>query len=165
MNEQAQGTVADREVSITRLFDAPRETVFKAWTDPDQVAQWWGPEGFDAPRDKITIEPRVGGRFDITMVVRNREMAAGMGVEVGTEFPDHSTITELVEGKLIVSESEPQPEIGLPVKTVNRVEFHDEGDGTTRVEIRSGPYTSDMAPNAEMGWKGQLDKLDQLLAA
>jgi uncharacterized protein YndB with AHSA1/START domain len=57
-----------RELRITHVFDATREQVFDAWTDPDQVARWWAPDGFEIPRDSVTIEPRVGGRFHLTMV-------------------------------------------------------------------------------------------------
>ena len=46
---------------ITRVFDAPRELVWKAWTDPKYVMQWWGPKGFTAPVCKIDF--RVGGKF------------------------------------------------------------------------------------------------------
>jgi uncharacterized protein YndB with AHSA1/START domain len=38
-----------RDLVITRIFDAPRSLVWKAWTDPKQVAQWWGPQGFTNP--------------------------------------------------------------------------------------------------------------------
>ena len=47
----------DQEVLITRIFDAPRERVFKAWTDPDEVAAWYGPEHMDAPRERIQHRP------------------------------------------------------------------------------------------------------------
>ncbi|HUI73255.1 MAG TPA: SRPBCC domain-containing protein, partial [Spirochaetia bacterium] len=46
---------------ITRIFDAPRELVWKAWTDPRFVMQWWGPKGFTSPSCKIDL--RVGGRY------------------------------------------------------------------------------------------------------
>jgi len=46
---------------ITRIFDAPRELVWKAWTDPSLVMRWWGPKGFTSPSCKIDL--RVGGRY------------------------------------------------------------------------------------------------------
>jgi uncharacterized protein YndB with AHSA1/START domain len=57
-----------RNVELERTFEAPRELVFRAFTDPDQVPQWWGPEGFHTPREKVEIEPRVGGRYHVVMV-------------------------------------------------------------------------------------------------
>ena len=54
-------TVNETErMTITRIFDAPRELVWKAWTDPEYVKQWWGPRGFTAPFCKMDF--RVGGR-------------------------------------------------------------------------------------------------------
>ena len=44
---------AAQEIVITRIFDAPRELVWKAWTDPDHLMRWWGPEGFTSPACKI----------------------------------------------------------------------------------------------------------------
>lgn len=153
------------ELHLTRVFDGSRELVFKAWTDPDQVAKWWGPEGFEIPRESVSIDLRVGGRFDLVMVVVNAEIVAGMQVELGTEFPDSSEIVELVEPELLVLRSEARPEIGLPVPTVTRIEFHDDGNGKTRVALTSGPYTATMRPNAEAGWSGSFDKVERLLGS
>jgi uncharacterized protein YndB with AHSA1/START domain len=57
-----QNTVNETErMVVTRVFDAPRELVWKAWTDPNYVVQWWGPKGFTAPFCEIDF--RVGGKF------------------------------------------------------------------------------------------------------
>src|ERR1700761_2916603 len=56
---------AEREVTITRVFDAPRALVFAAWTDARHLAQWWGPKGFTNP--VCTIDARVGGALRIHM--------------------------------------------------------------------------------------------------
>jgi uncharacterized protein YndB with AHSA1/START domain len=57
-----KNTVSEIErMVVTRIFDAPRELVWKAWTDPNYVMQWWGPKGFTAPVCKIDF--RVGGKF------------------------------------------------------------------------------------------------------
>jgi uncharacterized protein YndB with AHSA1/START domain len=50
-------STADREIVMTRLFDAPRELVFKAWTDPKQIPQWWGPKGFTTTVREMTVKP------------------------------------------------------------------------------------------------------------
>lgn len=47
----------DREIVITRVLDAPREQVFKAWTDPEHLARWWGPNGFTTPVCKMDVRP------------------------------------------------------------------------------------------------------------
>src|SRR2546426_2253062 len=51
----------EKELRIVRVFDAPRERVWKAWTDPEQVKSWWGPRSFTAPFAKIDL--RVGGKY------------------------------------------------------------------------------------------------------
>ena len=55
----------ERTIVITRVFDAPRDLVFKAWTDPKHVAQWWGPQGFTNPLCEMDL--RVGGVFRVHM--------------------------------------------------------------------------------------------------
>ena len=57
--------LAERELTITRTFAAPRSLVFAAWTDARHLAQWWGPHGYTAP--VCEIDPRVGGKFRIHM--------------------------------------------------------------------------------------------------
>src|SRR4051812_40572832 len=54
-----------KEIVITRVFDASRELVWKAWTDPEMAKKWWGPEGFSAPSIKIDL--RVGGKYIFAM--------------------------------------------------------------------------------------------------
>jgi uncharacterized protein YndB with AHSA1/START domain len=139
-------------LAIERVFDAPRDTVFRAWTDPDQVAQWWGPEGFTTPREKVEIDPRVGGRYDVVMIQSDS----------GAEFPTLCEIVEFVEPELLVLRAAPVPELGLPEATTTRVEFHPEGH-RTRVRFTSGPFTPELLDQAGAGWTAQLDNLVQLL--
>ncbi len=140
------------EVLITRIFDAPREAVFKAWTDPDEVAAWYGPEQFDTPREKIRIDLRVGGRYELTMVQRDN----------GAEFAIGYDILELVEPALLVLRSDPMPQAGMPDPTVTRVEFHDHG-AKTRMTLTDGPYPAG-GGYAEAGWNASFDKLARHIA-
>ncbi|MEX2536340.1 MAG: SRPBCC domain-containing protein [Trueperaceae bacterium] len=57
--------VDGEEVSLIRLFDAPRELVFKAWTDPTHISKWWGPSGFDVP--ECRLDPLPGTTYRIVM--------------------------------------------------------------------------------------------------
>jgi len=139
---------AGQEVLITRVFDAPRERVFRAWTDPDEVAAWYGPEHMEAPRERIRIDLRVGGRWELTMVQ----------VGGGREFSIGYDITELVEPELLVLRSDPQPEMGMPGPVVMRVEFHDEA-GRTRMTLTDGPYPPEGRGYAEAGWGAAFEKL------
>src|SRR5207249_11050128 len=56
---------AERELVLTRVFDAPRRLVFKAWTEPERVVRWWGPQGFTMP--SCTMDVRPGGAFRFCM--------------------------------------------------------------------------------------------------
>jgi uncharacterized protein YndB with AHSA1/START domain len=140
----------DQQVLITRIFDAPRDVVFRAWTDPDHVAQWFGPDGFDTPREAVEIDLRVGGRFELTMV----------GRDSGARHAVRYEIVELDPPRLLVLKSEPIPEVGIHSATFTRVELHDHGD-KTRMSLTDGPYTE--ATHAEAGWHGAFAKLDALL--
>jgi uncharacterized protein YndB with AHSA1/START domain len=144
-------TAAHQQVLITRIFDAPPDLVFRAWTDPDHVAQWFGPDGFDTPRETVVIDVRVGGRYELTMVRK----------DTGAQFPVRYEIVELDPPRLLVLKSEPMPEVGMHDGTITRVELHDDG-GRTRMTLSDGPYTE--AAHAETGWHAAFDKLDALMA-
>lgn len=141
----------DLEVLITRIFDAPRRRVFAAWTDPAQVAAWYGPEHARTPAEQIRIDLRVGGRYELTMVMGN-----------GAEFSVGYEILELVEPQLIVMRSDPMPEVGMHEPTILRVEFHDHGE-KTRMTLSDGPYPAGRG-HAEAGWNSAFDQLATLVA-
>ena len=142
----------DREARINHVFDAPREAVFEAWTDPDQVALWWAPEELHIPRESVVVEPRVGGRFHLVMVESS-----------GTEWPMRAEILQISPPELIVMRSEPIPEAGI-CETVTRVVLEVEGS-RTRMTITQGPYTDEVYENASAGWRSVLVKLEALLKA
>jgi len=144
---------AEQVVLITHIFDAPREHVFKAWTDPDEVAAWFGPEHVDTPRERITIDLRVGGRYELTMVRRGG----------GGEFAIGYDIVELVEPELIVLRSDPMPQVGMHEPTVVRVEFHAHGD-KTRMTLSDGPFPPEGRGHAEAGWNAAFEKLAARIA-
>ena len=79
----------DREIVITRVFDAPRERVFNAMTDPKQVVQWWGPKGFTTTIEKMDVRP--GGVWKHVM----------HGPD-GTDYPNKSVFIEVVKPERIV---------------------------------------------------------------
>ena len=151
MSESTPATAADQQVRITRTFDAPREQVFRAWTDPGEVAAWYGPEHFDTPSERVRIDLRVGGRYELTMVQRGG----------GREFPVAYEIVELIEPELLVLRSDPIPEVGIHEGTITRVELEDLG-GRTRMTLTDGPYTE--SGPAEAGWNAAFDKLDRLVS-
>ena len=154
MSDSTPVPAADQEILITRMFDAPREQVFRAWTDPDEVAAWFGPEQMDAPRERIHIDLRVGGRYELTMI------RGGGGPEMAIGYE----ILELVEPELIVLRSDPMPEMGMHEPTVVRVELHDHG-ARTRMTFSDGPQPPDGRDHAEAGWSAAFDKLAALVSS
>jgi uncharacterized protein YndB with AHSA1/START domain len=142
----------DDVVLITRIFDAPREDVFRAWTDPDELAAWYGPEQMQAPRERIRIDLRIGGRWELTMVQRGGTAEFSIGYD----------ILELVEPELLVMRSDPMPGMGMHEPTIVRVEFHDHGP-KTRMTLSDGPYPSGSG-HAEAGWNAAFDKLAAIVA-
>ena len=150
MADSNPAVTADQEVLITRVFEATRERVFKAWTEPDQVAAWFGPEHALTPREGIRIDLRVGGRYELTMVRPD-----------GGEFAIGYEIVDLVEPELIVLRSDPMPGMGMHEPTITRIELHDLG-GRTRMELIDGPYAE--SGHAAAGWVQAFDKLARLVA-
>jgi uncharacterized protein YndB with AHSA1/START domain len=151
MSDSTPSTAADQEVVITRILDAPRAQVFQAWLDPDEVAAWYGPEHFDTPRERIRIDPRIGGRYELTMVRRDG----------GGEFAIGYEILELVEPELLVLRSDPMPQMGMHEPTITRVELEELG-GRTRMTLTDGPYAE--SRHAEAGWIAAFAKLAALVA-
>src|SRR5256885_13140085 len=107
----------------------------------------------EAPRDRIHIDLRIGGRYELTMV-----QPGG-----GAEFAIGYEILELVEPELIVLRSDPMPEMGMHEPTILRVEFHDHG-AKTRVTLSDGPYPPAGRSHAEAGGSVAFDKLGALVA-
>ena len=152
MNDPTQ-VPTDEQVLVTRVFDAPRERVFEAWTDPEHVAAWFGPEQMDTPRERIRIDLRVGGRYELTMVRQGGDGEMTIGYE----------IVELVEPELLVLRSDPMPEMGMHEGTVVRVELHDHGD-KTRMTLSDGPLPPASRDHAAAGWNAAFAKLEALVS-
>jgi uncharacterized protein YndB with AHSA1/START domain len=165
MNRPAPTDQASHVVEITQLYAAPREQVFRAFVEPAQIAQWWGPDGFHTPEDRIVIESKAGGAHRKIMVLDSAEIAAAMGSAVGAEFPDAAEIVEISQPELLVLSSAPQPELGLVERTVTRIEFHSQGSDSTRVVLIDGPYSDMMAPHARTGWTQSFGKLERHLSS
>ena len=137
------------ELVITRHFAAPRHLVYRAFTDPDQLAAWFGPVGFSVPRDSVSIDARVGGHQRFTMVSDS---------DPSLTSPVNATFTEVVEDELLAGEE------ALPDGTTFslRVELAD-ADGGTLLTLTQGPLPDDMVEPATAGWESSFTKLDKQL--
>lgn len=109
-----------RELSFTRLVDAPRELVFEAWTNPEHLIHWWGPHGFSNTFKEINIQP--GGVWRFTM----------HGPD-GTDYPNKIEYTEVVKPSRLVYKHGPDNENGTGYFNVT-VDF-EEKDGKTQLTM------------------------------
>jgi uncharacterized protein YndB with AHSA1/START domain len=147
------------ELTISRVFDAPRELVYQAFVDPDQLAQWFGPVGFAVPRETVAVDARVGGHQRFVMVSAD---------DASFRSPVDATFTEVVENELLVGEQRAEgipgfEGVGVATMTL-RLEFYDEPGGKTRLELRQGPFTQALRDGSRDGWMSSFTKLDDLLA-
>ena len=148
---------AEHELVITRVFDRPRAVVFRAWTNPEQVTQWWGPHGFTNPVCQLDVRP--GGAIRIHM----------RGPD-GTVYPMTGRYLEVVEAERLVFMSAALDGDGNPLfEVLNTVTFS-ERDGQTTMTYRAAIVTSTAAAppflaGMEIGWTQSLERLGAHLAA
>lgn len=142
MTDSAREWSAGNELYFTRVFEAPRALVFTCMIEPDHLTHFWGPAGMRAPRERITVDPRPGGVFEIVMV---REDGTGehavRAVYDAVREPEELAWTEVESGARI------------------RTEFIELGPDRTEVRIHQTRVPDAfMAPEAQAGFKTSLDR-------
>ncbi|MCI0372191.1 MAG: SRPBCC domain-containing protein [candidate division NC10 bacterium] len=146
------GPKPSREATLhlTRTFAAPREKVFRVWTDPEELKKWWGPEGYATPTAEVDL--RVGGKYRLGMMkLPKGEIFYLSGTYREVRPPERLVYTWVWEGS---------QELG---ETLVTVEFRAQGRGT---EIH---ITHELFPTAkaredhEKGWSSCLDRLARIL--
>jgi uncharacterized protein YndB with AHSA1/START domain len=151
---------------VKRVFDAPRELVWKAWTDPQYVMQWWGPKGFTAP--VCTMDFRVGGKFLCCMKAPD-----------GQEFWNCGEYHEIVLHEKIVSSmyfsdskgNKVEPEhYGIEHEAIDGAYdvtlFEDLGDGQTNLTFIGNETMEDAKNSGQVeGWNQILDKVATVVVA
>jgi uncharacterized protein YndB with AHSA1/START domain len=145
---------SDTQVQITRVFDAPRDLVYRAWTTPDLVRQWWA--GDQGEVKSVEIDLRVGGTWRYVMVANG-----------GFEVAFHGEYLELVPGERIVSREEYE---GMPGATAVSTTTLTEQDRRTTLTIlvqHSSRENRDAQVNSgmETGLESSLAKLEQVANA
>ena len=146
----------ERELVLTRTFNAPRALVFAAWTDPTRVAQWWGPHGFTTPVCEVDARP--GGAIRIHM----------RGPD-GTVYPMTGVYQEVVAPERLVFTSAALDKTGKPLfEVLTTVTFAEQGGKTTlTLRARVIKSTAEAAPylqGMEAGWTQTLERLETHLA-
>lgn len=156
MNTQRNSTES-HTLAMTREFDAPRELVFKAFTDPDQLAVWFGPVGVDSPRDHIVVDPRVGGAWKLVMVYEDDGLIKESPVDAVISIFDPPTL-------LVAGEKANHPDAGISSRLEMRLEFEDLGGGRARLHLIQGPFDStEWVERTREGWDSSFTKLDKVL--
>jgi uncharacterized protein YndB with AHSA1/START domain len=142
----------ERELVITRIFDAPRHLVFQAWTEPDRVARWWGPQGFVTIYCDMDIRP--GGAFRVCM--RSPE---------GAEHWKQGVYREVVEPERLVFTFAWEDAEGKPGhQTLVTVTFAERGD-KTELTLRQGVFETVAArDDHQRGWTSTLQRFAEYLA-
>lgn len=115
-NSVAVSATADREISTLRIFDAPRQLVWKVWTDPRHIEQWWGPIGFTTTTKEFDLRP--GGVWNHIM----------HGPD-GTDYRNDITFTRIDEPNRIEYDHGPSPIFKVTVT------LDEEGTGKTRLSM------------------------------
>jgi uncharacterized protein YndB with AHSA1/START domain len=116
--EQVRQT--ETTIEITRTYDAPRELVWKAWTDPAQAGAWWGPAGFTTTTHEMDVRP--GGTWRFVM----------HGPD-GTDYPNVVHYDEVAEPSLLAYRHGDGKELSFTVT----VRFDEDGPGRTRLTLRT----------------------------
>jgi uncharacterized protein YndB with AHSA1/START domain len=136
-----------REIAITRIYDAPREAVWRAWTEPERLAAWWGKRGWSTPVDSITLDARPGGAFRLTSVSEAD----------GAEMPLDAVFREVVAPERLAFVRRGRPETSV-------VTFTDLGDGRTEMRFRTTLTTTAAIHRAAAGGlESAFDRLAQHL--
>jgi uncharacterized protein YndB with AHSA1/START domain len=155
-------TPSEREIIITRIFNAPRELVFKAWTEPQHIAQWWGPQGFTTRVTEMDLRP--GGKWRYIMIGPD-----------GTEYPLKGVFREIVPLERIVTSDEFDEgfekvmNADLPRGMVSTASFEDLA-GKTKLTLRiMHESAEERRKHEEMGviggWNSTFDCLEEHLGS
>ena len=160
-----KNTGLETTLHLKRTFAAPREKVFRAWTDPEELKKWWGPEGFSTPSAQIDL--RVGGKYRFAMKPPEGEIFYFYGIYREVRAPEKLVFTWNREGPVPTapcgatnSTEGGAMDIG---ETLVTVEFRDFG-GSTEVVL-----THEFFPNEKerdghnKGWSGSFDRLANIL--
>lgn len=152
---------SENEIVITRQFDAPRDLLFKVWTEPEHIEKWWGPRGFSTEVKGVDLRP--GGKWEYVM----------KGPD-GAEYPVNGVFSEVDRPERIVTTDEfgegdhRSSSVGLPQGIVVTALFEDLGQ-RSRLTIRiAHPTALDRQKHIDMGvvagWNSSLDCMAEYLA-
>lgn len=144
--------MTNQELVITRVFDAPRELVFRAWIEPKHLSQWWGPKDFTVPVCEVDVRP--GGAILIHMCGPDGVVIPSKGVFHEVAPPE----------RLVMTTTAFEDEDGNPQLEIHNTVTFAEHKGKTKLTLRAVVVKSNSAMSAslagmEEGWNQSLDRL------
>lgn len=144
------------EFFVSRVFDAPRELVYRAFTDPDQLGQWFGPAGFLVPFETVQSDVQTGGFLRFVLV---------SDADPGHRIPVDVALSEVAENELLVAHADigGVADAGKTARIRLRLEFLDQPGGQTRLELRQDPPRDDICGAQGATWETSFTRLDSLL--
>ena len=146
-----------KEVTITRVFDAPRPLVYDVWTDERHIASWFGPQGFTNPVVRMNVRP--GG-----------EMVIHMQGPDGGIYPSIGTFTDVTPPERLAFTSTAYAGVGgdFLLEDHTTITFTERGNQTVltmhAVITRAAPEATEALAGMEQGWNESFNKLETLLA-
>jgi uncharacterized protein YndB with AHSA1/START domain len=158
-------TETQQGLLIERVFDAPREKVWDAWTSPEQVKKWWGPKDFTAP--SIRSDFREGGTYLWAMQSPDGQVYWSTGTFHEIVPHERLVVTDSFadeKGNIVPASHYGMPG-DFPLEMEVTVTFEDVEDGKTKLTLRhAGMPAGEHGDMAEAGWNQSLDKLAAVLA-
>jgi uncharacterized protein YndB with AHSA1/START domain len=152
LDEESSGSeAAEQGITITRVFDAPRERIWKEWTEPQRFADWFGGPEFEVPVSSVSMDVRPGGSWRATMLAARGE------IHWDGEY------REVFEPERLVFTITDRP--GEDVYEIVIVALTDLGDGRTEMhfEQRGGTLSPEQYERAGQGWSGFFDRIEERL--
>lgn len=143
-------TAGERGLELTRIFGAPRERLWREWTEPERFADWFGGRAAHVPVDSVSMDVRPGGRWQATMH------------HDGVERRWEGVYREVVEPARLVLTFSDQP--GEEAHEVVTVVFTDLGDGRTEMRLEQrGTHSRDLYKRTLEGWSSFFERLAERL--
>ena len=134
-------------ITITRVYDAPREAVWRAWTEPEQIAAWWGKRGWSTPVDSVELDVRPGGTIKLDSI----EDDSGESMPLSAIFLEVEPPSRLTFGRIDRSDE-------------SVVTFTDLGDGRTEMTfVATVDMSEELRERAIGGLNSAFDRLAETL--
>lgn len=165
----SQADTRSADFVISRVFDAPRELVWKCFTDPEHMRQWWGPKGVTVPTSKMDLRP--GGTYHYAMKTPDGALMWGKMVYREISPRDRIVFINSFSDEAGGTTRHPMAPT-WPLEMLSVFTFEDTPDGKTRFTVRWSPHnptdeeqrTFDAGHDSmRQGWGGTLDKLQGYL--